>query len=109
MSNVDVSGIRHTVEVSADSLYETAVLAVRTFQQHDRAPDDMNALEVEIRSSVTHTLTLKKSKRVGKRRCTNAQGSCFEGSSSWDAVNSFLVDQDALSLTKTYGEEAERG
>ena len=62
MSNVDVSGIRHTVEVSADSLYETAVLAVRTFQQHDRAPDDMNALEVEIRSSVTHTLTLKKLK-----------------------------------------------
>ena len=56
MSNVDVSGIRHTVEVSADSLYETAVLAVRTFQQHDRAPGDMNALEVEIRSLLRNYL-----------------------------------------------------
>ena len=62
VSYVDVSGIRHTVEVSADSLYEAAVLAVRILEQHDCAPGDMNALEVEIRSSVTHTLTLKKVK-----------------------------------------------
>ena len=54
--------MRHTVEVSADSLYEAAVLAVRVLQQHDCVPGDMNALEVEIRSSVTHTLTLKKVK-----------------------------------------------
>ncbi|HSE20472.1 MAG TPA: hypothetical protein VLB68_02410 [Pyrinomonadaceae bacterium] len=43
-------------------LYEAAVIAVRILQQHDCVRGDMNALEVEVRSSVTHILTLKKVK-----------------------------------------------
>jgi hypothetical protein len=42
------------------SLYEAAVLAFRTFKQHGCEPGDISKLEVEIRSSVTHTVTLKK-------------------------------------------------
>ena len=47
----------HTVEVEADSLYEAAVLAIRTFRQHDCEPGQSSRLEVEVRSSVTHTVT----------------------------------------------------
>jgi hypothetical protein len=54
------SGIRHSVEVQADSLFEAAALAVRTFKQHDCEPGAMSQLDIEIRSSVTHSVTLSK-------------------------------------------------
>ncbi len=60
VSYVDTEGVRHTVEVEAESLYEAAVMAVKTFRKHDCEPGLMSSLEVEIRSSVTHTVTLKK-------------------------------------------------
>ncbi|MEO6392674.1 MAG: hypothetical protein ABIP75_12570 [Pyrinomonadaceae bacterium] len=61
VSFTDISGIRHTVEVdAADSLYEAAVFALRTFKQHDCAPGDTARLKVEVRSAVTHTVTVKK-------------------------------------------------
>jgi hypothetical protein len=60
VSFLDTSGIRHSVEVQADSLYEAAVLAVKTLREHDCAPAEISKLEVEIRSSVTHEITLKK-------------------------------------------------
>jgi len=60
VSYLDTEGLRHTVEVEAQSLYEAAFLAFRTFKQHECEPGDINKLEVEIRSSVTHTITLKK-------------------------------------------------
>jgi len=55
-----MSGIRHSVEVQADSLYEAAVLAVKILREHDCAPTEISKLEVEIRNSVTHEITLKK-------------------------------------------------
>jgi hypothetical protein len=39
-----------------------SVLAVRTFKRHDCESADMAALEVEIRSSVAHTVTVKRVK-----------------------------------------------
>lgn len=60
VSYLDVSGIRHTVELEAESLYEAAVLAMKTFKQHDCAPGTISKLEVEIHSSVIHTITPKK-------------------------------------------------
>jgi hypothetical protein len=60
VSFVDTEGLRHAVEVEADSLFEAAALAFRTFKQHDCAPGELSKLEVEIRSSITHTVTLKK-------------------------------------------------
>ena len=60
VSYVDTSGIRHQVEVEADSMYEAAALAVRTFKDHDCEPGAMGQLEVEIRTSITHALTVKK-------------------------------------------------
>jgi hypothetical protein len=60
VSYLDVSGIRHSVEVQADSLFEAAALAVRTFRQHDCEPGAMSQLDIEIRSSVTHSVTLNK-------------------------------------------------
>jgi len=60
VSYLDTEGLRHTVEVEAGSLFEAAALAVRTFRQHDCEPGALSELEVEIRSSVTHTVTLKK-------------------------------------------------
>ncbi len=60
VSYLDTEGLRHTVEVQAESLYEAAVLAMRTFKEHHCEPGPISKLEVEIRSSVTHTVTPKK-------------------------------------------------
>lgn len=60
VSYLDTDGIKHKVEVQADSLYEAVVLAVKTLREHDCAPGEINKIEVEIRSSVTHEITLKK-------------------------------------------------
>jgi hypothetical protein len=60
VSYLDHSGIRHTVEVDAESLYEAAVLAVKAFKEHGCAPGPVNHLEVEVRKSLTHTLTVRK-------------------------------------------------
>lgn len=60
VSFLDVSGIRHQVEVDAGSMYEAAALAVRAFREHDCEPALLNELEIEIRTSVIHTLTVKK-------------------------------------------------
>ncbi len=47
VSYVDVEGLRHAV-------------AVRTFRQHHCEPGELSKIEVEIRTSITHTVTLKK-------------------------------------------------
>ncbi|MFN2532912.1 MAG: hypothetical protein ABR555_16610 [Pyrinomonadaceae bacterium] len=60
VSYVDIEGLRHTVEVEAESMYEAAVLAIRTFKQHSCEPQEMSKLEVEIRSSITHSVTVQK-------------------------------------------------
>jgi hypothetical protein len=60
VSYLDTSGIRHTVEVDAQSLYEAAVLAIRVFREHDCEPREVSRLEIEVRSSVVHTLTVRK-------------------------------------------------
>jgi len=60
VSYLDISGIRHQVEVEAESMYEAAALAVKTFKEHDCEPGAMAQLDVEIRTSITHTLTVKK-------------------------------------------------
>ena len=60
VSYLDTEGLRHTVEVEAQSLYEAAVLAIRTFRQHECEPGQASTLDVEVRSSVIHTVTPKK-------------------------------------------------
>ena len=57
VSYLDMEGVRHTVEVEAGSLYEAAALAIRTFREHDCEPGRAANMEVEVRSSVTHTVT----------------------------------------------------
>lgn len=60
VSYLDVSGIRHSVEVEAESLYEAAALAVKAFKEHDCEPGAMANLEVEIRKIIRHTLTVRR-------------------------------------------------
>jgi hypothetical protein len=49
------------LKLTQTALYEAAVLALRTFNQHDCAPwGDMTRLEVEIRSSVVHETTVRR-------------------------------------------------
>ncbi len=57
---MDCEGIRHAVEVDAESLYEAATLAIHTFKAHECEPGDLTPIEIEIRTSVTHTITPKK-------------------------------------------------
>jgi len=60
VSFVDSEGIGHTVEVQAESLFEAAARAMRTFKQHGCEPGPITRLDVEIRSAVIHTVTPKK-------------------------------------------------
>lgn len=60
VSFVDLDGIRHSVEVDADGLYEASVLAICAFRKHELDPAGLTQLEVEVRSSVKHTLTVTK-------------------------------------------------
>jgi hypothetical protein len=57
VSFLDTDGIRHTVEVEARSLFEAAALAMSTFRRLECEPGTMSPLDVEIRSSITHTVT----------------------------------------------------
>jgi hypothetical protein len=60
VSFVDLDGIRHSVEVEAEGLYEASVLGLHAFRKHQLEPGGLTQLEVEVRSSVTHTLTVAK-------------------------------------------------
>ena len=62
VSFVDFGGIRHSVEVQADSMYEAAAAALETFHEHDCSPGIGSELEVQVRSAVTHMLAVKKLK-----------------------------------------------
>jgi hypothetical protein len=56
----DMDGLRHSVDVEADSLYEAAVKAIVIFRKHHCEPGAMAKLEVEIRDPIVHTLTRKR-------------------------------------------------
>lgn len=60
VSFVDLDGIRQSVEVEAEGLYEASVLGLCAFRKHELEPGGLTRLEVEVRSSVTHTLTVTK-------------------------------------------------
>ncbi len=60
VSFVDLDGVRHTVEVQADGLYEAAVLGLAAFKKHEYFPGGLTKLEVEVLTSITHTVTVKK-------------------------------------------------
>lgn len=54
-------GIRHSVNVQAETLYEAVALAVREFRAHDCPPSTASEMEVEARTpSVKHTVSMGK-------------------------------------------------
>jgi hypothetical protein len=56
----DPEGVRHSVEVGAETLYEAAVLALKSFREHDCGPGPAAHLAVEVKSpSVTHTVVTR--------------------------------------------------
>src|SRR6266478_5148433 len=59
--NVDMDGVRHSVEVDAEGLYEAAVLGLAAFKKHDLElhPKGMATLDVEVRSTITHTVSVR--------------------------------------------------
>ena len=62
VSFLDLDGIRHSVEVQADGLFEAAVLGLAAFRKHglELNPAGLAQLDIEVRSSITHTVTVKK-------------------------------------------------
>ncbi len=60
VSFVDQDGVRHSVEVQADGLYEAAVLGLSGFRCHELEPGSLTELQVEVRRTITHTLTVRK-------------------------------------------------
>jgi len=56
----DPEGVQHSVEVGAETLCEAAVLALRSFREHDCAPGPAAHLAIEVKSpSVTHTVVTR--------------------------------------------------
>ena len=60
ISYVDLDGIRHSVEVEADGLYEAAILGLVALRKHDCEPGGVAQLDVEVRSTITHSITVNK-------------------------------------------------
>jgi len=60
VSFVDLDGVRHSVEVEAEGLYEASVLGLCAFRKHELEPAGLTQLDIEVRSSVKHTLTVSK-------------------------------------------------
>ena len=60
VSFLDLEGVRHAVEVQAEGLYEAAILGSAAFRKGDLNPGGLTELEVEVRSSIKHTLTVRK-------------------------------------------------
>ena len=56
----DAEGLRHSVEVQAESLYEAAILALKTFREHHCVPGPVARLDVEVHTRVTHSVTVAK-------------------------------------------------
>jgi hypothetical protein len=48
------------VEVQAEGLYEASVLGICAFRKHELTPAGLTELEVEVRSTVKHTLSVRK-------------------------------------------------
>ena len=66
MSFSDQRGIRHAVDVQAESLFEAAVLAIQTFRQDPwlERIGPATVLEVEVRQAATrHAVTLQQVER----------------------------------------------
>jgi hypothetical protein len=61
VSFTDAEGLRHSVNVQAETLYEAAALAIRAFREHQCGPGPGSQLEVKERSpEVTHTVAMSK-------------------------------------------------
>jgi hypothetical protein len=60
VSFLDLDGVRHSVEVEAEGLYEASVLGLCAFRNHELEPSGLTQLEIEVRRSVKHTLTVSK-------------------------------------------------
>ena len=57
VSYCDVEGVTHSVEVSASSLYEAAVLALKAFEQTGWADNPVGVMEVVVKSpAVKHQI-----------------------------------------------------
>ena len=53
----DSNGVRHAVEVGAETVYEAAVLALKSFGEHDCPPGPAAHLAIEVKNpSVSHTV-----------------------------------------------------
>jgi hypothetical protein len=70
VSFADLRGIRHTVEVQAESLFEAAILAVRTFRGDPRGDPwiehvgPATVLDIEVREpAAKHTTTMMQVER----------------------------------------------
>ena len=75
VSFCDQTGVRHSVGVGAESLFEAGVLAVRSFREHDCVPGPAAHLSIEVISpSVTHTLVARSILGLVERRGEKSKG-----------------------------------
>ena len=61
VSFTDPGGVRHTVEVQAENLYEAAALAARSYADAGFRPTQETVLEIEVKAlAITHSVKLSR-------------------------------------------------
>ena len=93
VSFVDSTGIRHSVEVAAESLFEAAALAVHEFRSHswldDVEPGAATPLSISVKPpATTHEVSIKQLEKwtasTAPRALVNlCRSLAFENSSRW--------------------------
>ena len=98
MSFVNLDGIRHSVKVEAEGLYEASVLGLCAFRTHELELGGLTRLDVEVRSSITHTLTVTKVREWLQRGVrTTERGSSKRKTSDSDlSLNAFVPHSRGL-------------
>ena len=69
---------RYAVEVDAESLFEAAVVAVRTFRPLHCEPGELSKIDVNLLTCITHTVTLKENPLVVAGRIKASQRRCHQ-------------------------------
>jgi hypothetical protein len=93
VSFVDSDGIRHAVEVEAESLFEAAALAISAFRRHECEPAPVSKLDIEITSTVKTHRHAAAHQRLDQQRRQEPEGSGAEGTAEEAGLGNALRSQ----------------
>lgn len=105
VSYKDMEGVTHTVEVSASSLYEAAILAMKAFEQSGWADHPVGCMEITVRSPVVrHRVPIRPGDQLAQK-CRKLSGGCSEveaETDSWLERLGLLIANPAATMSARF-------